>query len=143
MTQTHKAVAIMIIRDKDGNFFIHRRNKGKKLFPGKYGLGAGGRLEPDEDPIVAAQRELQEETGLTEKVKPLFDIAYADETVTHTIHVNEVTIDHHNIQNHDEEWDWSGWMTKEEVDKLATDEELMPDTIQLYRRYLTETSLVA
>lgn len=46
MTQTHTAVAIIIIRDNDGNFFVHRRNKSKKLFPGKYGPGAGGRLEP-------------------------------------------------------------------------------------------------
>jgi 8-oxo-dGTP pyrophosphatase MutT (NUDIX family) len=141
MTHAHKAVAIVVIQDKEGNFFVHRRNKAKKLFPGKYGLGAGGKLVPNEDPLVAAQRELQEETGLVEKVKPLFDISYTDETVTHTVHVNEVVIDHHNIQNHDAEWDWSGWMSKEEVDKLAAEEELMSDTIQFYKRYLSETNL--
>lgn len=140
MTQTHTAVAIIIIRDLDGNFFVHRRNKAKKLFPGKYGLGAGGRLEENELPLVTAQRELMEETGLTEKVKPLFDIDYSGDSVTHAVHVNEVTITHRNIPNHDIEWDWSGWMSKKEIDDLIKQNELMPDTVKLYRKYLETTN---
>ncbi|MGB4848385.1 MAG: (deoxy)nucleoside triphosphate pyrophosphohydrolase [Saprospiraceae bacterium] len=48
---------------KDGKILLARRKLEKTL--GGYWEFPGGKLEPNEDPILALQRELQEEMGMT------------------------------------------------------------------------------
>jgi len=62
---------IIIIRDKKGNFFVHQRNSLKKIFPNKFGIGAGGHIEKGESMEMAAKRELFEETKLKNNLKYL------------------------------------------------------------------------
>ena len=47
-----------------GKFLIHRRSQASSRFPG-YILGPGGQLDEGEDVLVAAAREIKEETGIT------------------------------------------------------------------------------
>ena len=35
---------IIIVRNKNGNYFVHQRNSDKKTFPNLFGLGAGGHI---------------------------------------------------------------------------------------------------
>lgn len=133
--QTHKAVAIVIIRDEQGRYFAHRRRADKKYYPGKWGFGAGGKLDPLEDPQAAAQRELQEETGLKAKVSPCFKFDYADDTLAHTVHVFEVTVKKPKDYQNAREWDKVAWLAAVDLNDMAAEGQLMPDTKQLYETY--------
>jgi 8-oxo-dGTP pyrophosphatase MutT (NUDIX family) len=59
---THE-VAIIILRDDEGRYFIHQRRADRDTFPSRWGVGAGGKVESGESPDDAAQRELWEEAG--------------------------------------------------------------------------------
>lgn len=128
-------VAIIVIRDKQENFFVHRRNQDKKRFPGMYGLGAGGRIEEGELPLEGAKRELEEETGLQSSVRFLFDEMYEETELAYRIHVYETTLEQKPLPTDESEWDWSGWMSKAEVTKLSELGSLCPDTAQIFKTY--------
>lgn len=128
-------VALIIIRDKSGNFFVHQRNSNKKIFPNFYGLGAGGHVEENETSKLAAERELFEETGLKTPVKFLFKINYKDKENFHKICVYESIVDSEKISPDLREWKWSGWINKKEVDILLKENKLCPDTAKVYKKY--------
>lgn len=128
-------IITIIIKNSRGEFFLHQRNKTKEVFPNMYGLGAGGHAEPFEQKEPAAKRELFEETGLTTPVRYLFDILYKDNESNFPVSVYETLADRE-IENHDLEWQWSGWMKRQEVEELITDKKLMPDTTEIYKRYI-------
>ena len=128
-------VAIVIIKDKEGNFFVHQRNSNKKTFPNLFGLGAGGHIENNESKETAAKRELFEETGLINELKYLFQIEYKDENTKNLIDVFETVIEQINIKT-DNEWQWCGWMIKEKINELLNENKLCPDTAEIYRKYI-------
>ena len=128
--------AIIIIRNKKGLFFVHQRNNNKKTFPNLYGLGAGGHIEENETKEMAAKRELFEETGLGTKLKYLFQITYESKDFTNEMEVFETEIDLEKLETENGEWQWSGWMEKEEVYKLFEDKKLCPDTAMFYKKYI-------
>lgn len=51
-----------VIVDSKGRVFVHRRGPNRTLFPGCWDL-PGGHVEPDEAPLEALRREIEEETG--------------------------------------------------------------------------------
>lgn len=58
-----KKYADCIIRDSQGKLLLLQRSYQDDFMPGKWCL-PGGKIEPNEDPLTAATRELEEETGL-------------------------------------------------------------------------------
>ena len=142
MQNTDRAcIVIILIRAPSGEYFVHQRHLGKAQFPGRFGLGAGGSIEPGETPLDAARRELWEETGLkaaaTEPVHPLFQLNYDSPAARHRLHVFE-----HSTRaepRHDSrEWQWSGWLTEGQVSKLALQGKLCPDTNLAFERYVRD-----
>ncbi len=71
----HRAVRIMI-RHSDGRFLLQKRSMKKDIQPGKWDAAVGGHLDPGEDYLAAARRELGEELGVTAPLALtfLFDI---------------------------------------------------------------------
>lgn len=129
-------VVVIIIRRADGRLFVHQRRGDKETFPLRFGLGAGGRMEPAESPGEAAVRELQEETGLSAPLRRLFDLEYRDEQIERQLHVFEATVPASGEVSWDHgEWEWCGWLTAEELAQLRASGQLCPDTAALYDRY--------
>jgi len=128
--------ASIIIKDKDGNFFIHQRNSNKKTFPNLFGIGAGGKIEKDETKKEAAKRELFEETGLKTNLKYLFKIKYKSESYMSEMNVFETVTEIKELNTDNGEWQWSGWVKKEEINKLLKSNKLCPDTAMFYKKYI-------
>jgi len=130
--------AIIIIRNKEGLFFVHQRNSDKKTFPNLYGLGAGGHIEENETSKMAAKRELFEETGLKTELKYLFQVTYESKDFTNEMEVFETETDLEKLETENGEWQWAGWMKKEEVDNLVKENKLCPDTAEVYKKYISQ-----
>jgi len=127
---------IIIVQNSSGELFVHQRSANRKMFPLLYGLGAGGNVETGENPAEAAKRELKEELGIDNEIEPLFNFHFASEEITHNLHVFRAKYDG-NLRP-GEEFQWSGWMSLKEVDRLAVENKLCPDTKVLYERFLKE-----
>ncbi len=130
-----KQIAVIFIKNSEGDFFVHQRLSSKKSFPNKYGIGAGGHIESGEEPLEAAQRELFEETGLTSSLEFVDAIDFQTPEMDQIDHLF-LTINNESIETDKTEWQWSGWMTKENVEKLYIENKLCPDTAVLWHRYL-------
>ncbi|HUB75736.1 MAG TPA: NUDIX domain-containing protein [Solirubrobacteraceae bacterium] len=56
--------AMCAVRSADGRWLAGRRAGWLATWPGRWALGAGGAVEPGEDPVVTLERELREEWGV-------------------------------------------------------------------------------
>jgi 8-oxo-dGTP pyrophosphatase MutT (NUDIX family) len=130
-------IVIIFIRNDEGKYFVHQRLSTKEHSPNLYGIGAGGRVNEGEEHAVAAARELKEETGLTTPVEYLFTEEFDGPDIYSTDYVY-LTMTEDMISTDESEWQWSGWMTEEEVKGLAADRKLCPDTHVVFERYLAE-----
>lgn len=62
-------IAIVVLTDPAGRVLMQHRGPDAHVEPGRW-TPPGGHLEPGEDAITAAHRELLEETGLTAVLEP-------------------------------------------------------------------------
>jgi 8-oxo-dGTP pyrophosphatase MutT (NUDIX family) len=62
MTEQERLVVGAVIVDDAGQVFVHRRGPDRTLFPNCWDI-PGGHVEPDESPLEALGREVEEETG--------------------------------------------------------------------------------
>lgn len=130
-------VAIVVLRDRDGHFFIHQRRADKNVFPLKWGVGAGGKVERGESPDVAARRELREETGIDASPSYRFTMTYEDGTVLSLMHVFDLEADPTSVVFDKSEWCDSRWVRNDELTELAKHtDDLCPDTAAFIQRYL-------
>ena len=128
-------VVVIFIRNSKGEFFVHQRLSTKRIFPNLFGLGAGGHIDSGEEPLAAAKRELSEETKLTSPVQYLFTKEFKVPDTNEIAHLYSTESDN-DIETDKSEWQWSGWMKKEEVDQLLSENKLCPDTAGLYTQYI-------
>ena len=127
-------IAAIILRDRSGRYYVHQRASTKQLYPDLFGLGAGGRIEVGEKPEIAAMRELKEETAIVAEPRALFALDFEDSSVSHRIHVFETISDCDPLITH-QEWQWSGWLSQADVDRLSDQRRLCPDTLLFYKKY--------
>ncbi|HEY6728078.1 MAG TPA: NUDIX domain-containing protein [Polyangiaceae bacterium] len=133
-SEPRRRIAIAIIRRENGDYFVHQRLASKRQYPNLYGVGAGGSFEPGEVPEAAVARELEEETGLSGSLTPLFELEYREPGTIHELFVFELTTQA--SPRHDaSEWQWSGWLPGPELAALARAGKLCPDTAAMLDRY--------
>lgn len=133
-----RQIATIIIKNKQGEYFVHLRSQDKKLYPNKYGLGAGGKFETGETPIEVACRELEEETGLKLIPNFKFEFEFTDGEINHKVYVFDVVTEI--VPQWDRlEWQSVSWITKEEVVTLRDTDQLCPDTKILFDRYVIDS----
>lgn len=83
-------IAVALLKTKDRKYVFQRRTKDAPTSPGKLGF-FGGHMEPGEDKLTAAVRELNEETSLNLTKKDLkFVVTEADDQLA--VHLFEVEV---------------------------------------------------
>nr|WP_245673958.1 NUDIX domain-containing protein [Actinoplanes rectilineatus] len=126
---------MVVVRDRAGWYFINRRTPWRARYPGRFGIGAGGKVNDTETAEAAAERELREETGLDVRPRPVLAFFYVDGAVRHTVHLFDIVIDRVPIPNCAAEWSASCWVPPRVVDRLHRAGLLSPDTAALWDRY--------
>ncbi|MHB1397398.1 MAG: NUDIX hydrolase [Trichloromonadaceae bacterium] len=62
-TLVHRVAHVLVVNDR-GEILLQKRSQSKDIQPGKWDTSVGGHLDPGEDYLVAATREMAEELGL-------------------------------------------------------------------------------
>ncbi|MGQ9569937.1 MAG: NUDIX hydrolase [Thermodesulfovibrionales bacterium] len=60
----HRVVHVLIF-NKEGKLLLQKRSLKKDVAPGKWDTSVGGHINPREDPLSAARREMEEELGIS------------------------------------------------------------------------------
>ena len=61
----HRVVHVLVF-DNSGQLLLQKRSLKKDIAPGKWDTSVGGHINPGEDPLAAARREMKEELGIKE-----------------------------------------------------------------------------
>jgi 8-oxo-dGTP pyrophosphatase MutT (NUDIX family) len=139
----HAATAVLVRsgHDDDGveRIYVHRRTAEKLIFPGAYDCWAGGVLDPGEEPLEAARRELAEELGITgAPLTPLPRFPYDQDGIRYHVFPYETSWDGP-ITWQPEEVAWGAWMTLDELRALLADpsRSFAPDGREAIERWLS------
>ena len=61
----HRVVHVLV-SDKKGRLLLQKRSRNKDVVPGKWDTSVGGHVNPAEDILDAAKREMKEELGISD-----------------------------------------------------------------------------
>ncbi len=93
----HRTAHIWVIRQVEGVYqvLLQKRSSTKDSFPGRWDTSSAGHIQAGDEPLVSAQRELEEELGIHAEgsdLKPIgtFYINYQKEFYGKIFHDNEV-----------------------------------------------------
>lgn len=128
------AASSVVVRDRMGRIYLHRRTTTKDVYPGLLDFAAGGVVLAGEDPAVGAVREVEEELGVSGvPLEPLGVARYADEH-TDYLGVRFVTTWEGAIRWQPEEVAWGDWVTVEELVRRLDEEPetLVPDSVTVW-----------
>jgi isopentenyl-diphosphate delta-isomerase type 1 len=59
----HRVIHVLVFNTK-GHLLLQKRSMSKDVAPGRWDTSVGGHLNPGEDPVSAAKREMKEELGI-------------------------------------------------------------------------------
>ncbi|GAA2745461.1 NUDIX domain-containing protein [Terrabacter aerolatus] len=128
------AASSVVVRDRLGRVYLHRRTTTKDVYPGLLDFAAGGVVLAGEDPGVGAVRELEEELGVAGvSLEPLGVADYADAHTRYRAFRFVVTWDGP-IRWQPEEVSWGEWVTVEELVRRLDDEpdSIVPDSVAVW-----------
>lgn len=131
----HRAVYILV-RNSNGDLFVHRRTTSKDVYPGYWDVTVGGVVAAGEDYEVAARRELAEEIGVTcDTLLPLFQVRYHDAA---TQLIGRAFLARHDgpIRLQEEEIAFGAFVALDEAERIGREEHCCPDGFGVLRRYL-------
>jgi 8-oxo-dGTP pyrophosphatase MutT (NUDIX family) len=132
------AASSVVVRDRLGRIYLHRRTATKDVYPGLLDFAAGGVVLAGEDPANGAVRELEEELGVAGSLLvPAGVQAYADRHTRYHAHRFVVLWDGP-IRWQPEEVAWGDWVTVADVLRLISEEPdaLVPDTVAVWHATL-------
>jgi 8-oxo-dGTP diphosphatase len=70
-----RRVAVVLLVDRQGRILMQHRDSKARTSPNQWSF-PGGKIEPDEEPVESARRELREETGLPADELTPFGVFY-------------------------------------------------------------------
>lgn len=129
---------LVFVFNREGKLFMHQRKKSKKVYPGLWGIGAGGGVMSDETYEHASERELIEETGVRNvRIDFMFHFRYR--SGYHNVNFQVFKCEYNGrIQvnmTHDE-FERGEFKTIEEVKEMAASGLLCPDTALIFEKWL-------
>ena len=129
-------IVIIIIQNSNNQLFVHQRSDTdpEKPFPLKYGLGAGGKVNERESIDEAANRELSEELKIQINLEHLFSFPFTHPQTSYTVNVFRGFYNGELVPCK-REFKQARWMNTAEIDELAKNEELCPDTKICYETF--------
>lgn len=111
----------VLVRNRAGEVYVHRRTETKDVFPGAHDVWAGGVVGAGEEPTRAAERELAEELGIAGvELEPLGTGRYEGPEARALAWLFEVRWDGP-LRHQPEEVAWGGWMAVEELQARLRD----------------------
>jgi isopentenyldiphosphate isomerase len=131
----HRAVYVLV-RNRRGDLFVHRRTATKDVYPGHWDVTVGGVVAAGEDYLCAARRELREELGIaTAALSPLGRFRYED-AATRVLGMGFVVEHDGPVTLQAEEIESGGFVSLAEVERLIAERPCCPDGVAVLRRYL-------
>jgi isopentenyl-diphosphate delta-isomerase type 1 len=132
----HRAVHMLVV-NRAGRVFLHKRSMQKDLFPGVWDSSAAGHVGAGEDYDDTALRELEEELGCRPERAPqrLFKIEARTETGQEFVWVYRVEAEGPFVLQSDE-IERGDWFSPAEIDRWVADrpQELAPALIFFWPR---------
>lgn len=131
----HRAVAVVVLNSKE-ELYMQKRSQNKILFPGRWGIGAGGGVDLGESYEGAAKRELEEELGISDvDLEYLFDFSYRSERLNNIckiykcVYAGKIKIQKYEIEE-------GGFKTIKEIKQMIKEGVICPDDAQIIEKYL-------
>jgi len=82
----HRVIHVLVF-NKNGELLLQKRSENKDVAPGKWDTSVGGHVDPGEELLEAAEREMREELGITHcKPQPLYTYMYSNSYETELVH---------------------------------------------------------
>ena len=132
----HRAVYVLVI-NRAGQIFVHRRTATKDVFPGYWDMAIGGVVAAGEDYAGAAERELREELGVDRgALEDAGAMRYAD-AATQILGRVFVTRLEGPFVLQPEEIVEGRFMSFDDVERLIDDGRCCPDSVHVWRTYRT------
>jgi len=105
-----------VIQHTDGEYLLMRRSFQKKVYPGKWEIGAGGSALKGEDKIQAVLREIKEETGIVNgELKELYYIVRKEVQAIYYGFILTTSCEKDSIQLQEGETIDYKWISREEL----------------------------
>lgn len=127
-------IVFILVQDPEGRLLLQKRSDNVAVYPGTWDVSAAGHVDEGETYDAAAQRELQEELGLSGFPLQKIDYYYG-ETITDWRHINRFRTVYRTVIPHDtplhlsaEEVTGVRWVTMLELQQLVATQ---PDDIAL------------
>lgn len=136
----HRAVHLLVV-NRAGQVFLHKRSMKKDLFPGVWDSSAAGHVAAGEGYDATAVRELEEEIGCrpARPPRPLFKIEAREETGQEFVWVYAVEDDGPFVLEADE-IECGAWFSPDEIDRWVRErpQELAPALVFLWEKARTQ-----
>ncbi|MFJ2628961.1 NUDIX hydrolase [Streptomyces sp. NPDC087532] len=128
-------MSMVICRDAEGRYLVHRRPDSSSRFPGEYSWLVAGAVEVGESYSAAARRELNEEMGVDSSVRFLFKFLCDGALSPYWFAVHEAVVDYQRIQPSPDEVSWHGWLSGSELAQVVPRGSYVPDSRDAFARY--------
>ena len=131
----HSSIHIWLISNDYKKILLQKRCASKNLFPNMWDISVGGHISSGEEPLVAAQRELNEELGLNPqnydfKYQKTIQEKFIDGSIKSNefVYIYQINSDVNlsEITLQKEEVAEVKWFTKEELQSLDKNQKVIP-----------------
>ncbi len=126
-----------IIRHVDGDYLLMQRSFEKKIYPGKWEIGAGGSALKGEDKLQGVKREVREETGIDiGELEEIYGLVHEKHHAIYAGYLLTTAIDKNAVRLQEGETIDHKWVSKKELLEHYDSEDCLPSTRERLRKFM-------